>query len=129
MFSVCHNAVLSINCLRDLLNKVWGASSEWYNIGLGLDLSINELDCISQQEKRPQDCFREMLKKWLRKTVNPHKSQLINALRQPSVDHQQLAKDLCAWVPPGTTAKADNHMASVSTMTSASEVAGDIFFY
>ena len=116
-----HYTVLSINCLHDLLNKIWEASSKWYNIGLGLELSINELDAIRQQEELLQDRFREMLKKWLR-TVNPNKSQLIEALKQPSVGHQQLAEALHTWVPPATTAQADNHMAaSVSTMTSTSK--------
>lgn len=114
-------AVLSVNYLRALLNKVWDANSEWYNIGLGLDLSSNELDGIRQEEKRPGDCFREVLKKWLMKS-NPRKSQLIEALKQPCVGHEQLAEDLCAWVPP---AQSDNHKTShASTRTSALDGAG-----
>ena len=122
------HAVLSVNCLRALFNEVWSANSEWYNIGLGLEFSCDELDSISMRERNPKDCFREVLKKWLKKR-NPRKSQLIEALRQECVGYEQLAETLCAWVPSGSESdKRKVSHASVSTTTSASDGEG-LFLY
>lgn len=116
--------MLSIDCLRHLLNKVWSANSKWYYIGLGLELSSDELDSISSKERQqPGECFTEVLKKWLKKQ-NPRKSQLVGALRQPCIGYEQLAENLHTWVLPGNATQDDDHMVSVSMTTSASEGAG-----
>lgn len=121
------HVVLSIKCLQTLLNEVWSANSEWYNIGLGLGLSIDELKSIDLIERRPGHCLREVLIKWLEK-LDPKISQLIEALRQPCVGHEQLAENLRTWAPPArdTHQNTDNMamQASVSTAASASDGAG-----
>ena len=109
--------VFSIDSLQALLNELWNARSEWYNIGLGLGLSADELKSINQKERKPGDCLREVLIEWLKKR-NPRKSQLIEALRQPCVGYEQLADDLHTWVPPANATQNDNHMVSSASMTS-----------
>ena len=96
-----------------MLNKLWSAKSKWYNIGLGLGLSADELDSIDQKGREPGDCLREVLSHWLKKR-NPRKSQLIEALRQPCVGYGQLAEDLHTWVPPANATQVDDNMVSAS---------------
>ena len=103
--------VFSMASVRTLLNKLWSARSEWYNIGLGLGLSADELKSIDQKERKPGDCLREVLIEWLKKR-NPRKSQLIEALRQPCVGYEQLADDLRTWVPPSNATQNNDHMVS-----------------
>ena len=105
--------VFSVNSLHDVLNKLWNARSKWYNIGLGLGLSADELDSIDQKKKEPGDCLREALIEWLKKR-NPRKSQLVKALRQPSIGYEQLADNLHIWVPPANATLNDDHMESTS---------------
>ena len=110
--------VFSMDSLRTLLNKLWSARSEWYNIGLGLGLSADELKSIDQKERKPGDCLREVLIEWL-KQRNPRKFQLIEALRQPCVGYENLAEDLHTWVPPANATQKfnDDHMVSSASMT------------
>ena len=104
--------VFPLNSLPDLLNKLWNARSKWYNIGLGLGVSAGELDSIDQK-REPGDCLREVLIKWLKKRT-PRKSQLIEALREPSIGFEQLADDLHTWVPANATQNDDQRVSSAS---------------
>ncbi len=108
-FIIFLHAVFSVDSLQTLLNKLWSAKSEWYNIGLGLGLSADELNSIDQKERKPGICLREVLFEWLKKR-NPRKSQLIEALRQPCVGYEQLAEELDTWVPPANATQNDGHM-------------------
>ena len=115
--------VFSINSLPDLLNELWNARSKWYNIGLGLGLSADELDSVDQKRKEPGDCLREVLIEWLKKRT-PKKSQLIEALRQPSVGYEQLADKLHTWVPPANATQNDDLVVSSASESMTFEGAG-----
>ena len=75
--------------LKELLNKV---SAKWENIGLLLDLEIGQLDAIKSGHRDPHECFREMLKLWL-KQVDPLPtwSAIIEAIE---VEYKSLAEEL-----------------------------------
>ena len=75
---------------------VWEGRVKWYNIGLELGLTVGMLDAIQLTNKHDVDeCFREMLKKWLRKSdLLPTWSSLAEALRAPPVGLEQLAEQL-----------------------------------
>ena len=87
--------VLSIENLASLLEKLWSARVEWYNLGLALGLPCTDLDAIRDASpNRPDDCLREVLKKWLL-SCNPSKMMtLIKALSSQSVGFEQLAIEL-----------------------------------
>ena len=88
------------NDLGELLNKLFPVRAKWYNLGLGLGLSSDDLNAIRSSEHgdSPDNFLREMLMIWL-STKNPEKADLIKALRQPSVGYHNLADELQSWSP------------------------------
>lgn len=57
---------LCINDLVDVQNVTWEARKDWYDIGLGLHISPDDLDTIQEDHRNiSRTCFREMLKVWL----------------------------------------------------------------
>ena len=79
--------------LSKVRNVIWDAKTEWYDLGLELNLSESTLQTIKKDN--PTDvkaCFREMLSKWL-KMVDPLPSWegLLEALKKPCVGHKNLA--------------------------------------
>jgi tripartite motif-containing protein 2/3/tripartite motif-containing protein 71 len=83
---------------RDLYiicSNFWEARIEWFNIGLALNLKVGDLEAIRQINRdNVDDCFRDMLKKWLRTNPRPLQSNLITVLREKAVGFNQLAEDL-----------------------------------
>ena len=92
LFSDC----LSIDNLRDVLKAVWGARVKWYDIGLELCISPDNLDVIDKKNREDCDvCFREMLKVWLRRSQpSPSWKKLAEALRSPVIGYGELADRL-----------------------------------
>ncbi len=92
-------------CLDDhlllVLNETYEARTKWYNIGLGLSVSVNTLDSIKGSSNDDGDRLREMYKPWL-KGVNPLPTwrALIVALRSPSVGEGKLAGEVEAKFCP-----------------------------
>ena len=95
---------MSKSDLGELLKKLFPARSKWYNLGLELKLSPDDLDAISATTK-PDDCFREMLKLWLSSDTYPEKEDLIKALKVPSVGYASLADELLGWSPSSALLK------------------------
>ena len=84
----CLIGILTIEDLREVQDTVWEARSQWYNIGLGLGLSVGTLETIQCNNRKYEDCFRDMLSKWLKKAnPRPTWSALAEALESPSVDY------------------------------------------
>ena len=75
---------------------IWEARTQWYNIGLGLALSVGSLDAIKLNNQGQCDpCLREMLSEWLkRRHPRPTWDALAEALRSPSVGYSHLAEEL-----------------------------------
>ena len=93
---------MSKSDLGELLKKLFPARSKWYNLGLELKLSPDDLDAIYG---KPDDCFREMLKLWLSSDTYPVKEDLIKALKVPSVGYASLAGELLGWSPSSALLK------------------------
>ena len=81
--------------LSVVLEDLHPARAKWYNIGLQLGVSANDLDAIQSQFMNPEDALRELLKEWL-KTVNPAPmwGAVVDALRNTTVGEFQLAEKL-----------------------------------
>ena len=71
--------------LGKLQDSLWNARTKWFNLGLCLEIDEETLKMLKQNYPNGDDCFREMLSKWL-KTVNPTWEKLLAALTRPSVD-------------------------------------------
>ena len=86
---------LTIDNLGDVLEAVWEARSEWYNIGLKLGISAGTLDSIEATNQNPGRCLTAMIKDWLR-SGRPKSSwaAVARALKSPMVGYAQLAEQL-----------------------------------
>ena len=61
-------------------------------MGLGLGISPDTLDAVERNNRDCEDCYRAMLKQWLKE--EPALSSLADALRSPSVNMGHLAEEL-----------------------------------
>ena len=86
---------LSETDLSVVLQDLYPARAKWYNIGLQLGVSANDLDAIRSQYVNPDDALRELLKKRL-KIVDPAPTwgAVVGALRNTTVGEFQLAEKL-----------------------------------
>ena len=81
--------------LGTVLQETYEARNKWYDIGLGLKVSVATLDGIKSQSDDPKDCLRETLKPWLKGTdPKPTWRALVEALKSCIVEEHQLAKRL-----------------------------------
>ena len=97
----CYNNIighLSSNDLQKVQNRIWEARAQWYNLGLGLEITAGPLDAIELANMgKPDHCFRAMLTQWLRRdSPRPTWSALGEALRSPSVGLSHLAQEILA---------------------------------
>ena len=68
---------------------------QWYNLGLGLDVTPDSLDSIELANSgKPDRCFRVMLNTWLKGHQRPTWSALAEALRSHSVGLSHLAEEI-----------------------------------
>ena len=87
---------LSIGDLAVVREAAWEARNEWYDIGLGLGVSADDLDEIKEDNLRNcKACFRDMLKVWLRRSQpSPSWKELVKVLRSPVIGYGELADRL-----------------------------------
>lgn len=76
--------------LRDLLKKV--KITEWYRLGLELNIDIHRLDIIECDENREEDKLKRVFQKWLEVCSKPSWRAIINALR--AIHRNRLATEL-----------------------------------
>ena len=82
---------------KDLLNvmeELADVRAKWYNIGLGLGLSVGTLDGIKADHSNTLDCLREALKTWLKTLPPPTWSKDVKALKTHTVAEASLAAQL-----------------------------------
>ena len=61
---------LSIRDLKQVRRLLHSISRKWYDIGIELELTSDQLLTIKANNDRVEDCLREMLEVWLR-TIDP----------------------------------------------------------
>ena len=83
---------------KDLLNvmeELADVRSKWYNIGLGLGLSVGTLNSIETEHSNTSDSLRATLMKWLNAySPPPTWSKVVETLRTKTVDEARLAAHL-----------------------------------
>lgn len=68
--------------------------TNWYNLGLQLDLEVNSLDEIKSNNRgNIDDCRREMFRTWLNTQTNASYKLLVKAL--VAIGEKKQAKQLC----------------------------------
>ena len=80
--------------IRKLASDLMAASSDWFELGMALDVSTGKLKEIEATYKKPSRCMIEMLDAWIKQGGNRTRCQIIEALRDPLVDHSDLADKL-----------------------------------
>ena len=87
---------MAITDLKTVRAAVWEARTDWMNIGIELNLIKTDLDAIKVTEGgNLGNCLTEMLTLWLKQVDPPPTwSSLVTALNQPTIGHQQLAKQI-----------------------------------
>ena len=61
---------LSTKDIRAVHKYLWPARHKWRRVGLAVEIDITTLEVIKMDNNRTDDCFMEMLTKWLR-SKNP----------------------------------------------------------
>ena len=85
------------------MNELHPVRTNWYNIGLELDIPYTELNCFREMYSYPLDSLREMLIYWLKMAVDPPPSwdAVITALKSPIVGEKNIAAQLeSRYCPP-----------------------------
>jgi DNA-binding beta-propeller fold protein YncE len=85
---------LDIRDLYVIYSNFWEARNKWFEIGLGLNLEVSDLEAIQQTNRDNVDkCFMDN-KKWLRTSRRPTQSNLITVLKERTIGFNQLAEEL-----------------------------------
>lgn len=92
-----HTAYLTMQDFKHVRTALWPVRMKWQDIGVELDLSIEELDNIKDQHRNdPKCCLDEMVKMWLkRRDPVPIMETLIQVLKGPILGEESLAMSLC----------------------------------
>ena len=113
---------LSTNDLSKVRNAIFSAAAKWYDIGLELGLTADYLDTLRKTNDDPQDCLRELLRRWLSGVDRqPSWKALITALSSPAVNYHALASEIEERYSSGN---AGIHEQSVSCHPSTNNVSG-----
>ena len=96
VFKVCSPCIYTELRLRVLLNELHPVRASWYKIGLELDIPHTELDCFEQKYSDPSDLICEVLKYWLKTSIDPPPTweAVVTALRSPIVNEKNVAAQL-----------------------------------
>ncbi len=88
---------LSDRDLFDVTEYVFEARDKWNEIGSGLSIPVDKLLAIEKDNRKVDDCLREMLTYWLRQPdLNRNYRSLAKSLSGKQVDRSDLANKLPA---------------------------------
>ena len=96
-----HSALNTPPDLRDLLNKVAAkARDKWKLVAIQLGIEPDHIHSIQIEEhSRPIPCYSEIFYVWRKSKTSPYTwGTIINSLRAPAVEEQQLASELEDWL-------------------------------
>ncbi len=86
---------LTRHALFTIMAELKPIRSQWYNLGLGLKVSLGDLDAIDSRIKEPFDGLREVLKLWLgQDSPQPTWQAIVDVLCNPVIDKKTLAAQL-----------------------------------
>ena len=113
---------LSINDLVDVYDATFEARTKAYEIGLILRLPVDTLDSICTQFHDPGEKLRKVITAWLKNATKPTWPDIVNALRNHTVEHSKLASDIEAkHCPTAETGQASGQMMQQSQLTTGTQ--------
>ena len=83
-----------IDDIGKLASDLMPVSSDWFELGMALGISTAKLKEIEATNKKPSRCMIEILETWIKKGGHRTRHQIIEGLRDPLVDHSDLADKL-----------------------------------
>ena len=93
--------VLTIKDARTICERLWNASSNWFNLGLAFGMNLTKLKHIEDQYTSKR-CLIEIVDKRLQFNDVEHPmtwSYICECLRSPTVEHTNLAWEIEGKVP------------------------------
>ncbi len=78
---------------------LWPATSEWYNLGIALEVDLNKLASIKKSNpSNCDDCFNDMLKNCSETNRSLTWSGVCEALKKPSVARNDVAESILKYL-------------------------------
>ena len=94
-----HAVELPSSIHNTLYTAAFSARCVWRNLGLALNISDADLTAIElNKQKKVEDCFSEMLIRWLQSRNNCYLHSFLQALRLPQVNQAELCTPVKAAV-------------------------------
>ena len=92
--------------LKDAINALHSVCPKWYNIGVQLEVPTFQLKNIEKKSSDLMDQLCDTLDYWMRNDSSPSWSQIVDALKGPSVGENCLAVEIeekyCCPEKPGS---------------------------
>ena len=92
--------------LKDVLEAVvLMGGKKWKRLGIQLEVKYERLEKIQRSNPTVDDCLLEVLKEWLRRTIDPAPTWewLAEAMASKTVDEPGLAQEIYRdWIKPST---------------------------
>ena len=80
------SALLGTENLKEILDLTWNCCARWRFIGIELGIDVGTLDAINVNNRKVEDCLREMITIWLRRhKPKPSRHAIITALQSGRV--------------------------------------------
>ena len=98
--------------LKVVQETLWDVRSKWRNLGIQLDIKVEDLETIAANNSlKVDDCFTDCITQWLRQSSPPPTwVSLIRALNSPTIRFQDLAKELKAKYMRSTSVTDHNEV-------------------
>ena len=80
--------------LKTAINALHSVCTKWYNIGVQLDIPTFQLKNIEKRSSDSMDQLRDVLDYWMSNDSSPSWSQIVDALKAPSVSENRLAEEI-----------------------------------
>ena len=80
--------------ISELTRDLSPVFNDWFELGIELDITPAQLKPIEGTYKKMSRCMIEMLEAWIKRGSNKTRSEIIAALRSPTLDHNAIADEL-----------------------------------
>ena len=80
--------------LKAAINALHSVCTKWYNIGVQLDIPTFQLKIIERKSSDSMDQLRDVLDYWMSNDPSSSWSQIVDALKAPSVGENRLAEEI-----------------------------------
>ena len=85
-FAVDSTAILKPKDISSVQTRLWPARHKWRRIGMAVEIDPTTLEVIQMDNRRTDDCFTEVLMKWLRSNKPlPSWKNLMTALQSVEI--------------------------------------------